>query len=145
MQNHYNLLYREEEREMMKLCLDQQIGVLPWSPLARGRLSRPWNERQASERAGSDASGRKLYSHTEEADQQVVERLAQVAQARGVSMSQLALAWHFTKPYVTAPIIGATKLAHLDDALAATKLQLTPAEIEHLESEYVPHPVLGFE
>ena len=145
MQNHYNLLYREEEREMMKLCADQQIGVLPWSPLARGRLSRPWSARMESQRAGSDEFGKKLYSQTEEADHRVVDRVAQIADNRGVSMSQLALSWHFTKPYVTAPIIGATKMQHLEDAIAATDLQLTAEEIEQLESDYIPHPVLGFE
>lgn len=145
MQNHYNLVYREEEREMMKLCLDQQIGVIPWSPLARGRLSRPWDHRQESQRAGTDEYGKKLYSQTEEADRRVVERVEQLAKNRGVSMSQLALAWHFTKPYVTAPIIGATKMQHLDDALAATELQLTSDEVALLEADYIPHPVLGFE
>lgn len=145
MQNHYNLLYREEEREMMQLCIDQQIGVIPWSPLARGRLSRPWQQRQQSERAGTDEFGKKLYSLTEEADHRIVDRVEQMAKDRGVSMSQLALAWHFTKPYVTAPIIGATKMHHLEDAIAAEQLELTPEEVAQLEADYIPHPVLGFE
>jgi aryl-alcohol dehydrogenase (NADP+) len=144
MQNHYNLLYREEEREMMPLCQDQGIGVIPWSPLARGRLSRPWDQRGATERAGTDEFGKKLYAKTEEADHRVVDRVAEVASARGVSMSQVALAWQFTKPYITAPIVGATKPQHLEDAIAAEQLTLTPDEVAKLEAEYEPHPVLGF-
>lgn len=145
MQNHYNLLYREEEREMMRLCVDQAIGVVPWSPLARGRLSRPWDQRMQSQRAGTDEFGKKLYSQTEAADRQIVETVAQLASDRGISMSQVALAWQFTKPYVTAPIVGATKMEHLDDAIAAVDVKLTPEEVQLLEACYVPHPVLGFE
>jgi aryl-alcohol dehydrogenase-like predicted oxidoreductase len=144
MQNHYNLLYREEEREMMGLCQAEGAGVIPWSPLARGRLTRPWEERQATERAETDQFGKTLYAKTEEADRVVVERVGQIAAARGVSMAQVALAWMLSKPYVTSPIIGATKPQHLEDALAALSLKLSPEEIATLEEPYVPHPVLGF-
>jgi len=145
MQNHYNLLYREEEREMMRLCQNQGIGVIPWSPMARGRLSRPWDQRGETKRAGSDEFGKKLYKVTEEADQRVVDRVAEVAAKRGVSMAQIALAWQFSKPYVTAPIIGAIRAQHLDDALAAVELVLTGEEVLLLEAGYEAHPVLGFE
>jgi Predicted oxidoreductases (related to aryl-alcohol dehydrogenases) len=144
MQNHYNLLYREEEREMMGLCAAEGIGVIPWSPLARGRLTRPWAEREATERAGTDHVLKNLYSRTEEADEQVAERVRAVAEARGVPMAQVALAWVLSKPVVTSPIIGATKMQHLEDALAALSLTLTEEEIAALEEPYVPHPVLGF-
>jgi aryl-alcohol dehydrogenase-like predicted oxidoreductase len=145
MQNHYNLLYREEEREMMKLCLDQNIGVVPWSPLARGRLSRPWDQRGGTNRAATDEFGKTLYAKTEESDRHIVDRVAEIAKARGVSMSQIALAWHLSKPYITAPIVGATKPNHLSDAIAAAELTLTPAEISKLEDGYVPHAVAGFQ
>jgi aryl-alcohol dehydrogenase-like predicted oxidoreductase len=144
MQNHYNLLYREEEREMIGLCLDQGIGVIPWSPLARGRLARPWNERASSERAGTDEFGKTLYARTEPADRAVNDRLGEVAAARGVPQAQVALAWLLGKPAVTSPIIGATKPHHLDDAIAALSIKLTPEEVSRLEEPYVPHPVLGF-
>ena len=144
MQNHYNLLYREEEREMMPLCLDQGIGVIPWSPLARGRLSRPWDQRGSTERAGTDEFGKKLYARTEETDHRIVDHVAAIAAKRNVSMSQIALAWHLTKPFITAPIIGATKPKHLEDAIAAVELQLSAEELKTLESDYEPHPVLGF-
>ncbi|HVK04074.1 MAG TPA: aldo/keto reductase [Armatimonadaceae bacterium] len=144
MQNHYNLLYREEEREMMGLCQSEGVGVIPWSPLARGRLTRPWDERQATERAETDQVLKTLYARTEDADRAVVERVGAVAQARGVSMAQVALAWVLSKPYVTAPIVGATKMRHLEDALAALSVALTPEEVASLEEPYVPHPVLGF-
>ena len=145
MQNHYNLIYREEEREMMKLCSDQGIAVIPWSPMARGRLTRPWDQRGEGGRAGSDEFGKKLYAHTEAADHGVIDAVEQVAKARGVPMSQVALSWHFTKPYVTAPIIGATKQHHLTDALAAEQLKLTAEEVAAIEAPYEPHPVVGFE
>jgi aryl-alcohol dehydrogenase-like predicted oxidoreductase len=145
MQNHFNLLYREEEREMMRLCADQGIGVIPWSPLARGRLCRPWDQRGATARAGSDEFGKKLYKLTEDSDHRVCDRVAEVAKERGVSMSVVALAWHFTKPYVTSPIIGATKPGHLEDAVAAVELVLSAEEVARLEGDYQPHPVLGFE
>ena len=145
MQNHYNLLYREEEREMMPLCQAEGVGVIPWSPLARGRLTRSWNQSAGSARAGSDAFGNKLYDQTEAADRVVVERVAEVAKARGVPMAQVALAWQFSKPFVAAPIIGATKTHHLADALAALTLQLSPQEIARLEEAYALHPISGFQ
>jgi 1-deoxyxylulose-5-phosphate synthase len=144
MQNHYNLLYREEEREMMPLCLDQQIGVIPWSPLARGRLTRPWSEKSATKRAGSDKFGNEMYAATENADRVVVDRVNEIAQAREIPPAQIALAWQFTKPYITAPIIGATKPHHLTDTVAALEVALSGSDIAKLEEPYVPHPVLGF-
>ena len=145
MQNHYNLIYREEEREMMPLCLSEQIGVIPWSPLARGRLARPWEQKGATARAGSDEFGNTMYAKTEQSDAAVVEAVTAVAKSRGIPQAQVALAWQFTKPYVSSPIIGATKPGHLDDALAALTVKLTADEIQKLEAPYVPHPVLGFE
>jgi aryl-alcohol dehydrogenase-like predicted oxidoreductase len=144
MQNHYNLLYREEEREMMGLCAAEGIGVIPWSPLARGRLARPWEKKGSTERAGSDEFGKKLYAQTEEVDRKVVERVAEVAAARGVPMAQIALAWMLSKPSITSPIIGATKPEHLNDAVAALSIKLTPLEIARLEEPYVPHPVVEY-
>ncbi|MGC1210920.1 MAG: aldo/keto reductase [Micromonospora sp.] len=142
MQNHYNLLYREEEREMLPLCVDQGVAVIPWSPLARGRLTRDWGER--TERTESDEFGRGLYARTEEPDRQVVEAVARIAEARGVPRAQVALAWVARNPAVTAPIVGATKPHHLTDAVAALKLELTDGEVAALEAPYVPHPVAGF-
>jgi 1-deoxyxylulose-5-phosphate synthase len=144
MQNHYNLLYREEEREMIGLCTAEGIGVIPWSPMARGRLARPWDERDGTERAASDEFGKTLYARTEAADRIVVDRVGEVAAARGVSRAQIALAWMLNKPAVTAPIIGATRPHHLEDAVAALSIKLSPEEIARLEEPYVPHPVLGF-
>lgn len=141
MQNHYNLLYREEEREMMPLCADQGIGVIPWSPLARGRLTRDWD--QSTRRSETDAFGSRLYD-PESSDRTVVQRVGELAAERGVPMAQVALAWMLTKPFVTAPIIGATRPHHLDDAVAATELELSEAEISRLEEPYVPHGVVGF-
>jgi 1-deoxyxylulose-5-phosphate synthase len=145
MQNHYNLLYREEEREMMPLCLDQQIGVIPWSPLARGRLTRPWSEKDKTQRASADDFGNKMYANTEEADRLVVDRVNEIAKTRGLPPAQVTLAWMLTKAYITAPIIGATKPHHLEDAVAALDVTLSRDEIEQLEEPYVPHPVLGFD
>jgi aryl-alcohol dehydrogenase-like predicted oxidoreductase len=142
MQNHYNLLYREEEREMIPLCQSEGIGVIPWSPLARGRLARPWQS-ESTKRYETDQFGKSLYSQTEETDREVVDRLGQVAERRGVARAQLALAWLLSKP-VTSPIVGATKPNHLSDAVAALTLRLSPEEIASLEEPYVPHPVLGF-
>lgn len=142
MQPHYNLLYREEEREMLKLCLDQGIGVLPWSPLARGRLARPWDA-ETTKRSESDGYAKNLYAKTMEADKLVADRLGEVAAARGVPMAQVALAWLLSKPAITSPIVGATKLHHLEDAVAAVSLKLTAEEVKALEEPYVPHPVLG--
>ena len=143
MQNHYNLLYREEEREMIPLCQSEGIGVIPWSPLARGRLARPWQS-ESTKRYETDQFGKKMYSQTEEADRKVVDRLGQVAEQRGVPRAQVALAWMLSKPAITAPIVGATKPHHLSDAAAALALRLTPEEISTLEEAYVPHPMLGF-
>lgn len=140
MQNHYNLIYREEEREMMPLCVDQGIGVIPWSPLARGRVTRPWQ--QKTDRAETDEFGKTLYN--EPSDQVVVERVGDVAKQRGVPMAQIALAWMLSKPFVHAPIVGATKPHHLDDAVAALSVKLSPDELLSLEEPYRPHPVLGF-
>jgi 1-deoxyxylulose-5-phosphate synthase len=143
MQNHYNLLYREEEREMMGLCQDQGIGVIPWSPLARGRLARPWNS-ESTKRFETDQFGKSMYSKTEDADKAVVERVGKIADKRGIGYSQIALAWMLSKPYITAPIVGATKPGHLEDAIAALQVKLTPEEIATLEEPYIPHAVLGF-
>jgi len=141
MQNHYNLLYREEEREMLPLCADQGIGVIPWSPLARGRLTRDWDI--ATERSGSDAFGARLY-RPDSSDRTVVERVADVAASRGVPRAQVALAWMLSHSVIAAPIVGATKLHHIDDAVAAVELQLSDAEIARLEQPYVPHEIAGF-
>jgi len=142
MQNHYNLLYREEEREMMPLCAAEGVGVVPWSPLARGRLTRDWDEQ--TNRTETDEFGKTLYAATAEADRKVVDRVAEVALKRGVPRAQVALAWLAQKPFVTAPIVGASKPHHLDDAVAALTLKLTPEEISSLEEPYVPHAVVGF-
>jgi aryl-alcohol dehydrogenase-like predicted oxidoreductase len=142
MQPHYNLLYREEEREMLPLCLDQGIGVLPWSPLARGKLARPWDA-EATKRSETDGYAKSLYTKSADADRRVVDRLGELAAARGVPRAQLALAWLLAKPAITAPIVGATKPHHLDDAVAAVALKLSPDEIASLEGPYTPHPVLG--
>ncbi len=141
MQNHYNLLYREEEREMIPLCTDAGIGVIPWSPLARGRLTRPWDA--VTERTQSDNYSALLYDATADADRRVVAAVGTIAAARGVSMAQVALAWMLQKPYISAPIVGATQPRHLEDAAAALTLELTPGEISALESPYLPHPVAG--
>ncbi len=143
MQNHYNLLYREEEREMIGLCRSEGIAVIPWSPLARGRLTRAWKSENTT-RSESDKFDRILYSGTEEADRKVVDRLVEIAGKRGVPPAQVALAWLLSRPAVTAPIVGATKPHHLQDAAAALSVKLTPEEISALEEPYIPHPVLGF-
>ena len=142
MQNHLNLLYREEEREMLGLCADQGVAVIPWSPLARGKLTRPWGE--STGRAQTDEFGKTLYRTTEDADRKVVERVAALAEARGVPRAQIALAWLLHKSGVTSPIVGATKPHHLEDAVAALAVALSAEEIASLEEPYVPHPVLGF-
>jgi 1-deoxyxylulose-5-phosphate synthase len=141
MQNHYNLLYREEEREMMPLCTDARIGVLPWSPLARGRLTRPWDTK--TPRTQTDTYGNALYLSTVDADKRIVDQVASIAAAREVPKAQVALAWVAQKAAVTAPIVGASKPHHLDDAIAALALDLTKAEIAQLEAPYVPHAVVG--
>ena len=142
MQNHYNLVYREEEREMIPQCIDQGVGVIPWSPLARGLLagSRTRTGERRTVRSNSDPFGDTLYN---ENDFDVVDRAAEVAAERGVPTAQVALAWLMHRPGVTAPIVGATKLAHLQDALAAEDLSLSDDEMQRLEEPYIPHPVLG--
>jgi len=139
MQDHYNLIYREEEREMHPLCLDQGVGVIPWSPLARGRLARLPEERTTT-RSGSDPIADSMYT---EADDAVVRAVADVAQARGLPLAQVALAWLLHKEAVSAPIVGATKPGHVEDAVAAVDVELSDDEIAALEAPYVPHPVLG--
>jgi aryl-alcohol dehydrogenase-like predicted oxidoreductase len=142
MQNHLNLLYREEDREKLPLCRAQGVGVIPWSPLARGRLTRDWDTRSA--RSENDAYGRTLYlASTEAADRAVVDAVGQVAAARGVPRAQVALAWVLQQPGVTAPIVGATRMQHLDDAVGALALTLTADERQALEAPYVPHAVAG--
>jgi aryl-alcohol dehydrogenase-like predicted oxidoreductase len=142
MQNHLNLLNREEEREMLPLCADQGIGVIPWSPLARGRLTRDWEA--GSARQESDDFGKTLYQQAEDADRRVVEAVARVAQRHGVPRAQVALAWLLQKNAVTAPIIGASKPEHLNDAVAALSVTLGSEDIAELEAPYVPHSVVGF-
>jgi aryl-alcohol dehydrogenase-like predicted oxidoreductase len=142
MQNFLNLLYREEEREMLPFCKANGIGVIPWSPLARGRLARPWDS--TTNRSEKDVFGRKIYSTVTEADRVIVEKVTGIARQRGTSMAQVALAWVLQKSEVTAPIIGATKPEHLRDAVASLELKLTSAEVAELEAAYVPHPVAGF-
>ncbi|KZD21251.1 aldo/keto reductase [Tardiphaga robiniae] len=142
MQNHVNLLNREEEREMLPLCVDQKIAVMPWSPLARGRLTRAWD--QTSERQKTDEFGKTLYVQSEESDRTIVEQVAATARARGVPQAQVAMAWLLQKKGITSPIIGASKPVHLTDAVAALSLKLTSEEIAALEAPYVPHAVAGF-
>jgi len=142
MQNHVNLLNREEEREMLPLCADQKIAVMPWSPLARGRLTRAWDE--VSERQKTDEFGKTLYVQSEASDRKIVEQVAAVAKTRGVPQAQVAMAWLLQKKGITSPIIGASKPAHLTDAVAALSLKLTSEEIAALEAPYVPHAVAGF-
>jgi len=139
MQNHYNLLNREEEREMMPLCVDQGVGVIPWSPLARGRLTRDWDN--ATSRSETDEFGKGLYKPE---DQVIVERVAEVAKELNAPRAQVALAWVLSKSFVTSPIVGATKDAHIDDAIAACELQLSAEHIARLEEPYTPHESVGF-
>ncbi len=143
MQNHYNLIYREEEREMMGLCQAEGIGVIPWSPLARGRLARP-SDGESTERLETDQFGKTMYASTEEADRKVIDVVAKMAKSKGVPQASLALAWMLAKPFIDSPIVGATKPNHLEDAVAAFDVQLSPEEVSELEAGYIPHPVLGF-
>lgn len=143
MQDHYNLIYREEEREMLPLCREEKIGVIPYSPLAGGRLTRDWTSSETTLRAETDEVAKKKYDAAAESDRPVVERVAELAQKLGVSRTQVALAWLLQKEPVTAPIIGATKLSHLEDAIGALSLKLTSEEIAYLEEPYVPHRVIG--
>lgn len=144
MQNHYNLLYREEEREMIGLCQAEGIGVIPWSPLARGKLTRPWETEPSTHRGETDAFSRTLYGKTQAADRRVVEQVGRLAEAKGAPMAQVALAWLLQQPAVTAPIIGASQPHHLEDAVAALSIKLSDDDIKQLEEPYQPHPVLGF-
>jgi aryl-alcohol dehydrogenase-like predicted oxidoreductase len=142
MQDHYNLISREEEREMHPFCVDQGVGVIPWSPLARGRLTRDWNEETA--RSETDTVLARLYQKTEDADRLVAEAVAAVAAAHGVPRAQIALAWVMAQDAVSAPIVGATKISHLEDAVDALSIELTEDELAQLEAPYVPHAVAGF-
>ena len=143
MQPHYNLVYREEEREMLPLCMDQKIGVIPWSPLARGLLTgNRVKDGGETERARTDGFGKRMYGRDD--DFTVADRVSAVAQARGVPPAQVALAWMLSKPVITAPIIGATKMNHLEDAVAALAVKLSADEVRQLEELYQPHPVLGY-
>jgi 1-deoxyxylulose-5-phosphate synthase len=142
MQNHVNLLNREEEREMLPLCADQGIAVMPWSPLARGRLTRAWNE--TSSRQETDEFGKKLYTQFPDSDRLIVDQVSAIASARGVPRAQVAMAWLVQKKGVTSPIVGASKPDHLKDAVAALSLKLTAEEISALEKPYVPHNISGF-
>jgi aryl-alcohol dehydrogenase-like predicted oxidoreductase len=143
MQNHLNLLYREEEREMLGLCIEEGIGVIPWSPLARGRLTRP-AEQQDTKRAGTDNFMRTLYEATETADRAVIDRVGEIAARHDVPRARVAMAWLLGKRGVTAPIVGASKAHHLEDAVAALSLTLSDADVQALEAPYVPHAVAGF-
>ena len=143
MQNYYNLLYREEEREMLPLCKEEGIGVIPWSPLARGHLARPWPKQSDTERAKTDSFGKTLYEKTEETDKKVVDVVTKIAKERGISQAQVSLAWLLSKPAVTSPIVGTTKMEHLKDAIGAVSVKLTDEEIKRLEEKYVPHEVTG--
>ncbi|EPS0643346.1 aldo/keto reductase [Cronobacter malonaticus] len=142
MQNHYNLIYREEEQEMLPLCYREGVAVIPWSPLARGRLTRPWGETTA--RLVSDEFGKTLYSETEENDAKIAERLAFIAEDKGVSRAQVALAWLLSKPGVVAPIIGASREEQLQELIDAVNVTLTREEMAELETPYKAHPVVGF-
>lgn len=142
MQAQYNLLTREDEREMYPFCRDQGVGALPWSPLARGKLTRDWDERSA--RFETDPLAPSLYHQFEDSDRKIVQAVADVASERGVSRAQVALAWTMSKEHITSPIVGATKPHHLEDAVAAVDLELTDAEVDRLEEHYVPHAVEGF-
>jgi aryl-alcohol dehydrogenase-like predicted oxidoreductase len=144
MQNHLNLLYREEEREMLGFCREEGVAVIPWSPLARGRLARPWVEQGGTKRAETDQFGKTLYKGAEAADEAIVGAVERVAAARGVPMARVAMAWLLAKPGITAPIAGASKMRHLEDAIAAVSLKLTEDEISALEAPYIPRQVAGF-
>jgi 1-deoxyxylulose-5-phosphate synthase len=140
MQNYYNLLYREDEREMLRLCLSEGVGTTPWSPLARGKLARPWTEEPATDRAKTDAFGKSLYVKTTDIDKPVIDRTNEIARERGLPPAQIAMAWLLQKPSVTSPIFGATKPAQLEDAIAALTVNLSDEEVTRLEEMYRPHP-----
>jgi len=143
MQNMYNLLYREEEREMLPLCKEEKIGVIPWSPLAKGRLTRDWGT--VTERSENDAIGAKFFPESSEADRKIVERVKELAEKRGLPRAQIALAWVLHKQVVSSPIVGATKTSHLEDAVKALAVNLSTEELTFLEEPYIPHEVVGFE
>jgi len=140
MQNYYNLLYREDEREMLRLCASEGIGVTPWSPLARGKLARPWTEEPTTPRAQTDAFGKTLFVKTVDIDRPIIDRTNEIARERSVSPAQIALAWMLARPGIASPIVGATKPVHLEDAIAALSLTLSRDEIARLEELYQPHP-----
>ncbi|WP_317229036.1 aldo/keto reductase [Clavibacter sp. MX14-G9D] len=142
MQDHYNLVNREEEREMLPLCEDEGVGSLPWSPLARGRLTRDWDA--TTDRSATDEFGKTLYSAQEDSDRRVAAAVAEVAEARGIPRAQVALAWVSRNPVVTAPIVGGTRVSHIEDAVASLDLELTDDEVARLEEHYVPHAVVGY-
>jgi aryl-alcohol dehydrogenase-like predicted oxidoreductase len=143
MQNHLNLLYREEEREMLPLCASEGIGVIPWSPLARGRLTRPWRDEPSTARAMGDEIGKEFYARTQAADRTVVERLCAIADDRGLPPARIALSWLLHKQAVTAPVVGATKPQQLEDAIAALEVTLSTEEIVALEAPYIAHEISG--
>lgn len=141
MQNHLNLLYREEEREMVPYCVDAKVALTPYSPLAAGRLSRPWAE--ATKRFETDATAKWKYGNTEDADRPIVERVQEIAQKRGVSMTEVSLSWLFQKPLLAAPVVGVTKASHLEEAVRAVDVKLTAEEAAFLEAPYIPHAIVG--
>lgn len=141
MQNYVNLLYREEEREMLPLCADRKIAVMPWSPMARGKLARPWA--QTTERSESDLVAKLLFARTQDNDREIVDAVEALSKELGISMAQIALAWVLQKPEVTSPIIGATKPHHITEAVAALEISLSPQDIARIEDPYQPHPVMG--
>ena len=141
MQNHYSLIYREEEREMMPLCVEEKIAVTPYSPLAAGRLARDWAE--TTTRLETDPIAKQKYDATADTDKQVVDRVAEIAKKHSVPMAHISLAWLLHQKSIVAPIIGATKIEHLEDAVASTSVKLTPEEITYLEERYAPHPIVG--
>ncbi len=143
MQNLYNLLYREEEREMLPLCKEEKIGVIPWSPLAKGNLTRNWEE--LTHRSQNDAIGSKYFPVTSESERNIVQRVAEIAEKQGVPRAQIALAWVLHKDAITSPIIGATKISHIEDAAAAVSIKLSPEELTYLEESYIPHAIMGFQ
>ncbi len=143
MQNMYSLVYREEEREMMPLCQDQKVAVTPWSPLAKGRLARPWDTK--TNRSSNDTTADRFFPASAENDQEIVKRVAKVAEDLGVTMAQVALAWNISKSYVTSPIIGTSKVSQLESSIAALDVTLSREQIAYLEEAYIPHKVVGFE
>jgi len=145
MQPHYNLLNREEEREMLPLCAAEGIGIIPWSPLARGRLARIWQAASSSDRTSTDETARKLYTRFEDADKKIVDQVSMVAKNRGIPNAQVALAWLLQQPLVTAPIIGATKFSHLEDAVESLNVHLSQEEMLALTADYIPHAIVGYE